>query len=189
MALAAGFALGSLAFGPGWEYATGALVGIMIGPDLDVDAKNISNQIIRDKIGGKPSARQRDKPWFVVRRGVAWTVGKVWDGLWYFYRRSLKHGSELSHFPVISTLFRLAYLFLILLVIPYATLAILFPGAWDIGSEIRWWLEMARQHHQVIIGLMGSDFIHWGLDILTTEHAKKKKVELFGMPLASSMCR
>ena len=91
--------------------------------------------------------------------------------------------------PVISTLFRLAYLFLILLVIPYATLAILFPGAWDIWSELRWWVDLAVRHHQIIIGLMGSDFIHWGLDILTTEHAKKKKVELFGMPLASSMCR
>ena len=189
LALAGGFLLGSLAFGPGIEYATGALVGIMLTPDLDVDAGNISNQIIREKIGGKPSGRQKDKPWFVIRRRIAWAVEKVWDGLWFIYRGSVKHGSPLSHFPVISTLFRLAYLFLILLVIPYAAFAILFPGAWDIGSEIRWWLEMARQHHQVILGLMGSDFIHWGLDILTTEHAKKKKVELFGMPLASSMCR
>lgn len=181
--------LGSLAFGPGIEYATGALVGIMLTPDLDVDAGNISNQIIREKIGGKPSAKQKAKPWFVIRGRVAWIVEKVWDGLWFIYRGSVKHGSPLSHFPIISTLFRLAYLFLVLLVIPYATLALLFPGAWDIWSELRWWADLAVQHHQAIIGLMGSDFIHWGLDILTTEHAKQKKVELFGMPLASSMCR
>lgn len=189
IALAGGFLLGQLAFGPGMEYAAGALLGIMIGPDLDVDAKNISNQIIREKIGGKPSAKQKAKPWFIIRGRVAWAIEKVWDGLWFIYRGSVKHGSPLSHFPVISTLFRLAYLFLILLVIPYASFALLFPGAWDIGSEIRWWLELARQHHQVIIGLMGSDLIHWTLDILTTEHKKKKAVQIFGMPLASSTCR
>ena len=186
--LAGGFLLGSLAFGSGIEYAAGALVGIMVGPDLDVDAKNISNQIIRDKIGGRPNARQKDKPWFIVRRSVAWAVGKVWDGLWFIYRGSVKHGSPLSHFPVISTLFRLAYLFLILLVIPYATLALFFPGAWDIWSELRWWLALLVRHHQVVIGLMGSDLIHWTLDIPTTEHAKQKKVQIFGMPLASSRC-
>ncbi len=160
----------------------------MLTPDLDVDAGNISNQIIREKIGGRPSAKQKDKPWFVVRRRVAWSIEKVWDGLWFIYRGSVKHGSPLSHFPVISTLFRLAYLFLILLVIPYATFALLFPGAWDIWGEIRWWVALMVKHYQIIIGLMGSDLIHWTLDTLTTEHAKKKTVQIFGMPLASSMC-
>ena len=155
IALAGGFLLGQLAFGPGMEYAAGALVGIMIGPDLDVDAKNISNQIIREKIGGKPSGRQKHTPWFVIRRRVAWAVEKVWDGLWFIYRGSVKHGSPLSHFPVISTLFRLAYLFLILLVIPYAAFALLFPGAWDVGMEIRWWIELGAKHYRIILGLMG----------------------------------
>jgi hypothetical protein len=44
------------------------------------------------------------------------------------------------------------------------------PGAWDIGAELRWWFFKILEHWQVIIGLMGSDLIHWGLDILTTEH-------------------
>lgn len=180
---------GSLFFGSGVEYAAGALVGILISPDLDVDAKNISNQIIREKIGGRPNAKQKDKPWFVFRRRVAWAVEKVWDGLWYFYRESVKHGSPLSHFPVLSTLFRLAYLYLILIVLPYVAFALFLPGAWDIGVEIRWWNALAIRHYQIILGLIGSDVIHWGLDILTTEHAKQKKAELFGMPLASSTCK
>jgi uncharacterized metal-binding protein len=175
-------------WGPGIEYAIGALVGVMISPDLDVDAKNISNQIIREKIGGRPNAKQKDTPWFTIRRRIAWAIEKVWDGLWFFYRGSVKHGSPLSHAPIISTLFRLAYLYLILILIPYATFALFFPGAWDIGMEIRWWNNLAIRHYPVILGLMGSDIIHWGLDVLTTEHAKQKKREIFGMPLASSRC-
>jgi uncharacterized metal-binding protein len=174
LALAGGFLLGSLVFGPGIEYAAGALVGIMVMPDLDVDAGNISNKIIRHKLG---------------RNGLGRWVEKGWDMLWYFYRKSLKHGSELSHFPVISTLFRLAYLFLFLLVIPYSVVELVAPGAWNIWSELHWWLMLIVDHYKIILGLMGSDFIHWGLDILTTEHAKRKKVEIFGMPLASSTCR
>jgi uncharacterized metal-binding protein len=169
LALAGGFLLGSLAFGPGIEYAAGALVGIMLTPDLDVDKGYIGNKIIRNRMG--------------------WLAEKAWDGLWYFYRKSLKHGSELSHFPVVSTLFRLGYLFFFLIVIPYVILALVLPGAWNIGSELMWWIELGVRHYRVILGLMGSDLIHWALDVLTTEHAKRKKVELFGMPLASSMCK
>lgn len=189
IALAAGFLIGSLVWGPGIEYAAGALVGIMLTPDLDVDAGNISNQIIREKIGGKPNAKQKTKPWFILRYWIGYGIEKGWDMLWYFYRKSLKHGSELSHFPVISTVFRLGYLFLFILVIPYTLLALIVPGAWSIGSELQWWFDVTLQHYKVILGLMGSDLIHWVLDITTTEQAKRKKVELFGMPLASSSCR
>jgi uncharacterized metal-binding protein len=169
IALAGGFLLGSLVFGTGVEYAAGALVGIMVMPDLDVDAGNISNKIIRNRLG------------YWAERG--------WNVLWYFYKKSLKHGSELSHFPVISTVFRLAYLFFFLLVVPYLVLSVVAPGAWDVRSELLWWLRLGAAHHKIILGLIGSDFIHWGLDILTTEHAKQKKKEIFGMPLASSMCK
>lgn len=187
--LAGGFLLGSLAFGPGVEYAAGALVGILLTPDLDVDAGNISNQIIREKIGGRPNGKQKSHPWFIVRRRVAWAVEKAWDGLWYFYRKSLKHGSELSHFPVIGTIGRLAYLYLFLLVIPYTVLALALPGAWDMAGELRWWNYQLLDHWRLILGLMGSDLIHWALDLLTTEHKKQKnKIMILGMPLASSTC-
>lgn len=167
--LALGFGLGSLAFHVnGAEYAIGALVGIMLTPDLDVDNGYIGNAHLR-RIG-------------------LW-ADKGWDVLWYFYRRSLKHGRELSHFPVISTMFRLAYLFLLFLVVPYCVFAVALPGAWNVWSELAWWLALGAKHYKLILGLMGSDLIHWGLDVLTTEHAKQKKKELFGLPLQSSVCK
>lgn len=147
--LAGGFLLGSLAFGPGVEYATGALVGILISPDLDVDAGNVSNKIIRNRIGHWAEAG--------------------WNVLWYFYKKSLKHGSPLSHFPVVSTMFRITYLFLFLLVFPYSLVELVLPGAWDYWTEMDWWVRFLQQHYQVILGLMGSDLIHYFLDILTKE--------------------
>jgi len=167
--LAGGFLLGSLVFGPGIEYAAGALIGIMLTPDLDVDNGYIGNKIIRNKLGH-------------------W-VEKGWDMLWHFYRRSLKHGSELSHFPVVSTLFRLAYLFFFLIVIPYVVLVIFIPDKLNIRLEFQWWINLILSHYELILGLIGSDLIHWTLDVSTTEHAKHKKVEIFGMPLASSTCK
>lgn len=150
------------------EYAIGALVGILLTPDLDVDNGYIGNQIIRDRVG--------------------WIADKIWDGLWYFYRKSIKHGSELSHLPILSTIGRLAYLYLFVLVIPYAIFELVFHW-WSMGSELYWWNHQLVEHYRIIIGLMGSDLIHWALDILTTEHAKQKKATFLGMALASSQCK
>ena len=156
--LSAGFVLWGVMTGDpvsSLPYAVGSLVGIFISPDQDVDNGNISNKIIRNRMGRM--------------------VERAWDGLWYFYRKSLKHGSELSHFPVVSTIFRLAYLFFFLMVLPYTLLEIIAPGAWDIWSELIWWIELGAKHYKVILGLMGSDLIHWALDTLTKEHAKQKR--------------
>jgi uncharacterized metal-binding protein len=152
------------------EYAVGALVGIIISPDLDVDKGNISNAIIRNRFGH-------------------W-IEKGWNVLWYPYKKSLKHGSPLSHWPVISTVFRLAYLFFFLLVVPYLLLSVVTPGAWDVRSELLWWLRLGAQHYGLILGLIGSDLIHWTLDVLTKENTKQKqKIMILGMPLASSTCK
>lgn len=168
--LASSFLLGSLTLGNGIEYAIGSLVGIMLTPDLDVDKGYIGNKIIRNRMGRM--------------------VERAWDGLWYFYRKSLKHGSELSHFPVVSTIFRLAYLFFFLMVLPYTLLEMIAPGAWNMWQELAWWIELGAKHYKVILGLMGSDLIHYALDVLTKEHAKQKqKLMIFGMPLQSSYCK
>jgi uncharacterized metal-binding protein len=168
--LAGGFLAGSFFFGSGIEYAAGALVGILVGPDLDVDGGYIGNTIIRNRVGR----------WAEVGYNM----------LWYPYKKSLKHGSPLSHWPVVSSVFRLAYLFLFLLVFPYSLMELVVPGAWNIRMEIHWWLVLLSRHYQIILGLIGSDLIHWVLDVLTTEHAKQKqKMEIFGMPLASSVCK
>jgi uncharacterized metal-binding protein len=170
MILAGGFLLGSLAFGNGIEYAIGALLGIMLTPDLDVDGGYIGGKIIRNKVG-------------------RWAE-RAWDVLWYFYRKSLKHGSELSHFPIISTLFRLAYLGFFLVGIPSILIYFVSPHLLEHAPDFSRWVDLVAHRYRLILGLMGSDLIHYTLDTLTTEHSKKKRrIEVFGMPLASSMCK
>lgn len=71
----------------------GALVGLVITPDLDVDEGCISNDIIR-KSAGK------------------W-IEHLWAFFWQPYARLLPHRSRLSHFPVIGTALRLAYIAII----------------------------------------------------------------------------
>ncbi len=131
-------------------YCLGALLGIISTPDWDVDNGFIGDQMIRDKLGK--------------------FAEKIWKALLYWYRRSLKHGSPLSHFPIISTYGRLAYLFIILVVIPHTVFYYLFFPQWNLMFVLNWyWSEITAQQ-KIIIGLIASDTIHWSLDILTTEH-------------------
>src|SRR4026208_1432756 len=91
VALAVGFSIGALATYDveASQYAVGALVGVLVSPDCDVDNGFVAYGYIRKRLGD-------------------WAEF-IWDRVWYMYRRSVKHGSELSHFPIISTLGRLAY--------------------------------------------------------------------------------
>jgi uncharacterized metal-binding protein len=150
IALTAGFLVGAIAthLPADFQYAAGSLVGVMISPDCDVDGKFIAYHYIRKSLG--------------------FWAEKIWDWLWYFYRRSLKHGSELSHFPIIGTLGRITYLFFFCVIIPYVVLRLFFPFSWT--DELSWWIGKICQHWRVVMGLMSADFIHWGLDVLTTEH-------------------
>lgn len=72
-----------------YMYIAGNLVGILVTPDLDVDAGNISDTFIR-KVS--PSAQ--------------W----LWRKFWTPYSLSVPHRGVVSHFPVISTLIRLGYI-------------------------------------------------------------------------------
>lgn len=170
--LATGFIVGGLVFGD-WrsaiEYGIGSLIGVFLSPDLDVDRTYIGNSILKKRVG----------TW--AERG--------WSLLWYFYRGSIKHGSELSHLPILSTIVRFAYLYLFVIIFPYTIFELVAPGAWDVQTELSWWFTFLTSHYKLILGLMGSDLIHYVLDILTTEHSKRKKLEIFGMPLASSSCK
>lgn len=149
IAAATGFAAGALATYDidSMQYAAGALVGIFVSPDCDVDKGFIAYHYIRKRLGD-------------------WAE-YAWDRVWYMYRRSVKHGSELSHFPVVSTLGRLAYLFFFVLVLPYLVLDIFFPV--DLRYELAWWFGKLCQYWRVVVGLMGVDFIHFFLDIATVK--------------------
>jgi len=154
--LAIGFGLGGIAtLNPGSvEYVLGSLASIMLSPDLDVDAKNISSTIMRKRFG--------------------WVAEKAWDSLWYWYRRSLKHGSPLSHFPVVGTLGRLVYMYLFLIVVPVLILKFLFPSHVDLIYELTWWVKIALIRYKFVIAVMAGDLIHWALDIATTEHKENR---------------
>lgn len=70
--------------------AFGTLTGVLLSPDLDHDSGYIGYWYIR-KVGGK--------------------IGELyWHALWRPYTQVVKHREPLSHFPVISTVFRLIYL-------------------------------------------------------------------------------
>lgn len=149
VALATGFTVASLStVDPDvMQYAAGALVGIFVAPDCDVDKGFIAYGYIRRRLGD----------W------AEW----IWDRVWYMYRRSVKHGSELSHFPVVGTMGRLAYLFFFALVVPYLVMDIILP--FDLFFELRWWAWKILSYWRVVVGLMGIDFIHFVLDTATVD--------------------
>lgn len=70
--------------------AAGCLVGLAIGPDLDVDMQTASHSTVR-RIGGP-------------------IPGLLWRLLWLPYAYLVPHRSWISHAPVISTLIRGGYI-------------------------------------------------------------------------------
>lgn len=150
--LAGGFALGAVI---SWDISNvqliiGPLIGVIITPDLDVDAGFSGDKYIRQRLG-------------LI---AEW----LWKRIWHFYRRSLKHGGELSHFPLISTIGRLLYLFGMFIVLPHALYYWLFSPVWDLRYVLEWYFNGILGYWKVIISLMGADTIHFFLDILTTNH-------------------
>lgn len=147
--LAGGFLVGSLVALDlsGVQYSIGALVGVPLNPDLDVNHGRVDgNKIVR-------------------RAGLAPYYG--WMGVWFMYRLSMKHGSLLSHLPVIGTVGRLVYLFLLVIVVPLVLLAPIFH--YDALEKVIQCLVFILKYPKVIVGLICADIIHWALDVITRE--------------------
>jgi len=70
-------------------FVFGCLFGLVVYPDLDVDVGNYGIYLIRNVFGE--------------------TVSKLWQLFWYPYAKIAAHRGFLSHFPVISSVFRIAY--------------------------------------------------------------------------------
>jgi uncharacterized metal-binding protein len=148
--LVVGFSLGALVSQDTrlFECAAGALAGIFIGPDLDVDAGNISHKIIRKRIG--------------------WFGDRLWRVFWRPYARSFKHGQFGSHFPVFSTFVRLAYIFFWAIFVPHALIFFLFRPGWDLIYVLSWFVNILFSP-MLFYGLASSDTIHYFLDKFTKE--------------------
>lgn len=70
--------------------AAGALAGLLLTPDLDVDGSTASHQ--------------------TVRRAGGCLLAVAWRLYWLPYCKIIPHRSPLSHLPVLSTALRILYL-------------------------------------------------------------------------------
>ena len=134
--------------------AGGALVGILVGCDLDVDSGNISNRLIKKKVG-----------WFGER---------LWRGFWKGYSSSFKHGQFASHFPIFSTFVRLSYIYFWLIFVPHSLIKLLGFFQWELMYVLKWY-GIVFLNPMFFYGLASSDLIHWALDTLTTKRTERKK--------------
>lgn len=130
-------------------YAIGSLIGIIYTPDWDVDGGFIGDFYVK-KLGP--------------------TAEKIWDGFIWLYRKSLKHGSPLSHWPIIGTVGRILYTYLLLFVVPYLIYWIIFHPHVNLIEKLGWFVWLCLDNWRVVLGLMASDFIHFILDIVTTNN-------------------
>lgn len=118
------------------RFSGGMLITVLIGPDLDVDEGNISIDYMR-----------RIFPPLVF----------VWQVLWFPYAKIMRHRG-ISHFPVIGTFSRIAYILLIV---------------WGIQAILRQPLfvpDLANMGNWIIFGGMAfSDLFHWISDMVSTK--------------------
>jgi uncharacterized metal-binding protein len=82
--------------GQGWHsfaITAGAMVGLVLTPDLDIEKGSFSHYIIRRYFG----------------LFSYW----IWFIVWWPYAKVIAHRSPVSHFPVFSTALRVGYLLLL----------------------------------------------------------------------------
>lgn len=116
--------------------ATGFATTMFVNPDLDLNTRF-----------------PRRKPW-------KW----LWWVYWYPYSRFMKHRSVGSHFPVISTLIRVAYLTL-----PFLFLMFVLDIEWWYDGNIFSFIVFA------VIGMIASDTIHAVMDVVTTGFKRRTR--------------
>ena len=146
--LAAGFGVGMIV-SPNPELIkciAGSLVGILLTPDLDVDKTYIGNKIIKEKIGYIPE--------------------RMWNGFWWGYKKSFKHGQFGSHFPIFSTFVRLSYVFFWLVFVPHFLIYFSANPNWNLTKVLLWYAKILFDFY-FFCGLSGSDLVHYVLDKLT----------------------
>lgn len=125
------------------ECAGGAVLGVILSPDLDVDSGSIGN--------------------FVIRKRLGVFAEKIWRGFWRGYSKSFKHRGFASHFPVFSTFVRLSYIYFWVILIPHILIYLSFFPAWSLMYVLSWY-SILFLSPAFFSGLAGSDLIHYCLD-------------------------
>lgn len=114
-------ALFLVGFTPAMNVTWSCWLGLILTPDLDSDNGCIA--------------------YYHLRR-VSPILERIWYYIWWPYSRMFQHRSFITHWPVVSTAFRLAYILWPLWLI----FGFFLPPAW------------------VFVGLCISDIIHWVMD-------------------------
>lgn len=151
LVLAAGFSMGALVSQEPriLECTVGALVGIFVTPDLDLNSLGI--------VQGK-----------FIRQRVGWFVERLWRWFWRDYSLSFKHGTWASHNVPLGTLYRLGYIYYRLIVLPHFLTFLLFSPAWSLIFVLSWYAKIFFSW-MFLYGLISSDLIHIVLDKLSKE--------------------
>jgi uncharacterized metal-binding protein len=116
-----------------WNYVAGCLTGLMIMPDMDVDGGNVSD--------------------FYIRK-VSRILQVIWRGFWHPYAILVPHRHFISHFPVLGTVLRIGYIFLIINI-----LSIVSHLLFDTVSRFYWIWDWS-----FFFGLVHVDTLHWATD-------------------------
>lgn len=139
----------------------GALFGLIVGCDMDVDGGNISNYYVRSFLGGF----------------LGW-IYSVWK---LPYSLAMKHRSFWSHFPIVSTLIRLLYIFCppVILIFrdqdtplpkltlySFGALFLSLPYIFALGAAYAYEADFFAYLAPFIAGLMISDTAHYLSDEL-----------------------
>ena len=116
----------------GMLIASGCVLGIFVTPDLDL-GETYSFSLIRKYLGRFPYL--------------------LWKAYWRIFCILIPHRHFLSHFPVVSTVFRSIYLF--------SPLLLLILSVFPDFSNIFWFFP-------VFVGMVIVDVVHWAMDHLST---------------------
>ncbi len=122
--------------------AGGAILGVILTPDLDVNAGSISEDEVRE---------------------ISPVGENLWWIYWFPYRWILPHRSPLSHWPIIGTVGRLMYVS-----IPYwiglAFTYFLYPAWFSWLVQTGLWLITLPYVRVAFLGLAGADLLHFFMD-------------------------
>ena len=119
-------------------YGVGALAGILLSPDLDQDGLTNSETV-------------------VFRRSRI--LGHTFFIYWYLYAIVIKHRSPWSHFPILGTVVRVAYL---------------SPLWWLLFIKVG--LPIPYLAIPALIGLAVADLLHWLRDGMLFKKKRRKWV-------------
>jgi uncharacterized metal-binding protein len=118
----------------------GCLSGVIISPDLDLSTRTISKgAVLRQSLG----------------------LGYLWITIWYPYGKLFKHRG-LSHAPVLGTLTRIIYLFIVAFLVQLAVQYFNHPNFTLEPYIFAYWPAIVL----FVSGLLVSDLGHWLLDFV-----------------------